>query len=546
MNQKNITINDEGMYQYFHSFAHEEDRTKETLNKVLKKKETRNKKFWNHNLTFYNIKEIYNTLSVIYSKEEVEKEICMIDDVLKIFSDFFKIPNLHHLLVNNYCAIENSIFLEHDEKSGDPKRIREHYKHQFRNVYLGSVLLLECGFLDVIINCIKEECNLYSEYIYDTISQEENDKNELLNEVVYKSFFIAALFHDIGYPLEYFLRIANQVHNYTPFFKVITPNIKTEFVEIKALLTESLLFQSITIIEIEEKYKKNDHGCLSAVSFLLNFYFSGTIHSLKAVDRCILELAAVAIFKHTNKYDGNNRMIFRDDPISYLLRICDDLQEWERFLLLINEKHNYLQCINCGKLVRCKDKNRNYECKCGKQFVKITDIQNKKVNYINICDNLELKIDKQGLIIKINYNYYKQIEIMLDEYTAIIYRNNSIKEVEKLLEYQKYRPRIKLEWFLSNNPILLIQKIMEENEVSIEDFQNYINNIENNVMKNNMQEFYSEYTKALKDDKGKEYGNQIEENELKYRNKTCEFVKTYLGQIYTLKEWLEKESGIIQ
>jgi hypothetical protein len=55
-------------------------------------------------------------------------------------------------------------------------------------------------------------------------------------------------------------------------------------------------------------------------------------------------MSAVAIYKHTDKFTDANRMVFGLDPISYLLRICDDMQEWQRFMVLIEDTHNYLMC----------------------------------------------------------------------------------------------------------------------------------------------------------------------------------------------------------
>ena len=67
--------------------------------------------------------------------------------------------------MNNYGALENDIFLEYDGESGVPKRIREHYKHQYRNVYLGSVLMLDYDFLDAMTECILQSNTILSSYV---------------------------------------------------------------------------------------------------------------------------------------------------------------------------------------------------------------------------------------------------------------------------------------------------------------------------------------------------------------------------------------------
>ncbi len=304
---------------------------------------------------------------------------------------------MEHLLVNNYAAIENGIFLEHSSQ-GNPKRIREHYKHQFRNAYLGLLLLNDFHLDDCIADCILDKKNEYAYFMLEAISAQDKaeesvsaeERRKHLKEIIYKSFLVGALFHDIGYPLEYYFRTADEIHQFAPFFKIVNPAVKTEFAEIKALLNDSWLFMTVAHSEIRKKYEKNDHGCLSAISFLMNFYFSGSIYSMDTRKQCIVEMAAVAIYKHTNRYHNNNRMLFAQDPLSFFLKMCDDLQEWQRFLVCIENTHNYLQCAACGKIVRPAE-NGIYACSCGRQFQKITQMENRKVNYIDICSGIRLQ-----------------------------------------------------------------------------------------------------------------------------------------------------------
>ena len=55
--------------------------------------------------------------------------------------------------------------------------------------------------------------------------------------------------------------------------------------------------------------------------------------------------------------------------------IHTDLQEWERFKIIMNDKHNYLQCGQCGCLILSD--HREYKCPCcGQKYVKVTQISN--------------------------------------------------------------------------------------------------------------------------------------------------------------------------
>ena len=90
-------INDETMYDYFHNLS-------ENLPDFLrvKRKDERGKRAWQKSLTSYNFEQIYETRKALYSESEVCSELCMMDDILHIFQEYFQIPGIDRLLVNNY------------------------------------------------------------------------------------------------------------------------------------------------------------------------------------------------------------------------------------------------------------------------------------------------------------------------------------------------------------------------------------------------------------------------------------------------------------
>lgn len=523
-------INDDLMFQFYDQMVVDSDNR---WSKLLSKN-IHSSYYINFNLSAFNINEKYKSLRVIFDEKDTQQQLFLIDNTLKIFAKYFNIEGLDRMLATNYSGFETEIFLEYNSKDGTPKRTRDHYKHQFRNAYLGSILLLDYGFLDLISLSVNEKVGTFSEYILSSASI----KKENIKEVIFKSYFLAALFHDIGYPLEYFMRKAEQVYNYSPFFKIVNPNIKTNFIEIRALLADSVLFRFVENDDLRQKYDKNDHGALSAISFLLNFYYSGSIFSLESKERSIIELAAVAIYKHTMKYK-DERMVFSDDPISFLLRLCDDLQEWQRFSLIINDSHNYLRCEECYKIIKCEydelDNNKVYKCDCGKQFNKITQIQNKKVNYINICDELLISSKKsnKNIDITIKYDYYKQLELLLNDYSAVSYRDKDIQKIKDMLTFQKYIPNININYFLSNNPIELIKKLVDDLKSKGKNVDDIIDETSNPKLKAELKKFYSELKKLLKDPVCK-FGSKIELNETKFYRVACDYVLENMGAIYEI------------
>lgn len=537
-----IDVNDKNMYQYFQN----------NIGEIFRSMCGKGRSYVPMRLTADAIVGICRNLEVLYSREEVMEEACLIDNVLEILNRYFGIEGMENLLLNNYATIENAIFLEHSS-GGAPGRIREHYKHQFRNAYLGMLLLDKMGLDRCLEDCLLEENNEYSCYMMDCIRRDkeegissDREERNVLKEMIYKSYFVAALFHDIGYPLAYYFRVSEEIQQFTPFFKIVNPGVKAEFPEIRALLNNSLLFRTVDVGEIRKKYEKNDHGCLSAISFLMNFYFSGSIYNLGKGEknRCIVEMAAVAIYKHTDKFTGANRMIFSLDPISYLLRICDDMQEWQRFMVLIEDTHNYLMCSECGKIIHPEIKDgKEYGCDCGKQFRKITGHNNKKMNYVDLCDSLTLSYEKGKIVVEFHYNYYRQLELILNDYQGVHYRKKGIEGLQKMLQVQKYIPDIELRCFLSNNPVELIQKMIEESPKDEESLYRWIGQMEDGKTKQNLQEFYKKYRQILPESH-KQFGEVIEKNAVRYEGVARKFVETYLGEIYQVWNFLQAEGAV--
>lgn len=475
-NDEYQTVCDENMYDYFHDLLEGKLNFLATEEKVAD-----SETIWQRSLTSYSFEQIYHTRRAVYSGEEVCNELCMMDDILHVFQKYFAIPGLDRLLVNNYGAMENDIFFEYDGESGTPKKIREHYKHQYRNAYLGSLLLLDYGFLDAMTKCVQASDAVVASYI--KVHTQGDEKK--VKAVLYQAYFISALFHDIGYPLDFFMRKVKQIHQYAPFYKIVSSDIKTEYIELRA---------------------------------------------------------ALAIYKHTDRLE-NDYMIFEEDPLSYMVRLCDDLQEWERFLLTINEKHNYLKCSSCGSIMDVDG--RQYKCGCGAKYEKITEIPNKKVNYINLCKCLILKFDQDNKILEIylDFDLYKQIEILLDDYCAVEKKKEDLERVKNYLDFQKYIPKIQLNFTLSNKPLWLIYKFIEEKDLTMEQIKEAA--LEkcgwNNFGKDKMSKFLEDVERYIADSERVD-GDSEEEIDIDLFDcgeKAMEFVRKYLGQIHSVMKIFE-------
>lgn len=540
-------IDDDSMYRYFEELLAD---PKRGLREGWKCKTG----VMPYGLTDYDVSAMYGSKKLLYGEYDAGAQMCLLENMQRFLHEYIGIEGLEELLVNNYGTIENSIFFEHNDQ-GQPASIREHSKHQMKNAYLGSVLLLEYGYLEDMAQAVLQGRSAATRYLcyqaetaLGVKSGDTGKREEILaklEEWCYKIYMVSALLHDIGYPLEYYLRSARKLTDYPPYLKLLSPTVKLPFGEMKALLSESRLFHMVDQAQIREKYEKDNHGALSAVSLLMHFYYGGRIYTMPAESRCIIEMAAVAVYRHTDRFSGGKRMVYLQDPISFMVRLCDDLQEWDRFKLTLNEKHNYLRCPRCGRLLLEKEEKGLYQCDCAQKtkFQKVTEIKNKKMNYICLCDRLRLERDGDGLSVTFDFSLLRQIEILTEDYTAVLKREKDLKDVEKMLEDQHKVSEIKLVRFLSNNPLYLIEEMIRRTgwsqAESEEKIQAWIKRQKTKKLQENLQEFFEDYQKK----KSREaFGKRLENNSLRYEEEVCEYVRKYYGEIHYLEEDLLRKA----
>lgn len=542
-------INDREMYQYFDKMIYGNEGLPERW-KVGNPRDA-------YGLTDYDVHSILGAKKLFYKEQDAHQQICLLETMQKFLHDYIGIEGLEELLINNYGVIENSIFLEHDQY-GNPAHIREHAKHQMKNAFLGSRLMLDYGYLSDMAKTIYTDASAVTQYLraqaenvlieqsemqHSSPMETEDIKSPVewtqkvlskLEEWSYEIFMVSSLLHDIGYPLEFYLRSARKLSDYPPYLKVLSPTIKADFAEIKAHLLGSQLFKLIDHQEIRKKYERNDHGVLSAIGFLMHFYYGGRIFSLNREQKCILEMSAIAIYRHTDKFEEGFRMVYKKDPISYMVRLCDELQEWDRFKLLINDKHNYLRCENCWKILHVNE--GEYKCPgCKRAYRKVTQIDNRKVNYICLCDELCLEKNGEKVKITICFSPMKQLEILMDDYTAIIRSNDNLEKVKAFVTNQSFSPEIEIDFFVSNNPVMLIKHMIEEHGCTDADVESWIQK-QTKKRRESMEAFFQDY---LQKKAKNPFGEEIERNSLKYETKVSQYVKEYYGEIYSLHEMLK-------
>ena len=455
----------------------------------------------------------------------------------KIIHSYLGIPQLDKMFDEDYFNFEWDMHVGQNFSEHRNDYYRDHFIHQIRDMYMMLVLIEKFGFLDVSIECLQYRKNgkisSYTQKKHYAFINGVSDQLELLKRickaqeaenpdaigdseyihqwfyryVIYASAMLAALFHDMGYPICHFLELRHRVSDYNPMMYMFTHNAVDSFDQIASKLRASLLFTIVSTHEIKYslqlgKNGRYNHGAYSAVAFLLQFYENGMIYSLSPEKQCAIELAAVAIYNHTAKYnvikyeEGNNYYspVFAQNPVSFLLRFCDDLQEWDRRYFEISEASDLIFCPKCGvPLLRHnedekneKSKGRkisNYSCMCkqyGKPvaFVRPDIFTKRKLFLVSVADRVSMYTETydgengtERLVAKIEYDLYTLLMLSYMNHTYAKYRAKELCELKRIMKNQEFSFQsngctkindVRLDYFMSANPLLIKLKILEK------------------------------------------------------------------------------------
>lgn len=141
---------------------------------------------------------------------------------------------------------------------------------------------------------------------------------------------------------------------------------------------------------------------------------------------------------------------------------------------------------------------------------------------------------EKELEIYLEFDPYKQIEILLDDYVTVIKRKKDLDIVKNYLKFQKFMPKVRLRENLSNNPINLIHDFLEQEELTLEQLKEEgfpWNDYGNGKMKEFLDKL-EEYEN--KDEREKEFGGRLESDVFGYGRNAIKFVEEYLGQIHSV------------
>lgn len=343
--------------------------------------------------------ELYERIKLIYNDEDTATDMVNSYDfaLSRLIDRFLDIDSLASLFNHHYFEFEWKQHVDMNFDKNDLSFYRDHFIHQIRNCYMTLELLERKSGGNTLMNKIKKVLKgrgtelaknacvyveNYKDHIRFVVEHVLRDDDSILNKNILSwkeklkkvkstpqqlstqimknaedfaweyfirgSLVVATLFHDLGYPVKFMYENMDILNDY---LASIIPQNNISFDRLNDLLNGSLLFTIEDKKVLKQQYDERQHGALSAYILLLHFYESGTIHSLNPIKKAMIEFGALMIFDHTLKwYDKKGskyKPSFSDNPLSYVLRFVDDMQEWDRTYFEIRHNSDLRYCEKC-------------------------------------------------------------------------------------------------------------------------------------------------------------------------------------------------------
>ena len=206
------------------------------------------------------------------------------------------INRLSMLLNETFFYFERYLYTKVIWQKGELDYYRDHSLHAANESYLGYEILGKLNHVEQKFIDFFSQNNPVTRYINDNCGIGRS--REKLIQIIYRTWFIASLFHDLGYVLSFRKEINENMLRFHRYSDLITGGGRSDFGEIRLLLGNSLLFSTVKHEEIEKSYNNNKHGVLSAFLLLSTFYTPQAFEGIDILDRIAVELAAQAVYYH--------------------------------------------------------------------------------------------------------------------------------------------------------------------------------------------------------------------------------------------------------
>ena len=480
-------------YMRFTNFQYKKEELRGYLDKLQR---TEPEEKWN----LEEIEDTYLTVKKVYG--EGNDELCEIVECAteKFLSTYVDIEGACQLFKSSYFYFEWMMHLEYNKDRHEYTYYRDHYVHQVRNLYEMFIFLDKLKFEERCRKIYQGLDNEVGRMIRKSIVEEIENmpgvekkiwkildiQSDRMENILYRYLFhasaiMASLLHDIGYPIRYIGKTVSELGGFLPFTNLFIEEVET-LATVHSVLQDSLLYRIVGQKEVAAQVKGRDHGALSAVVLLYKYYDNGKIAGLSPIKRAVIELSAVMIYNHTMKFVDMGakkghyyKNMFRDNPMSYLFRLCDDLQEWNRSYFEISSRSNFFVCGECYMpLVFDKRKKvqgqREYSCWCGEcRGINTTTFAYRRLFNVDACSELRIsplsvsgKTGRECLTVRVQYNKSKLLQLAAYSPNYALKRAEGMREVKRMLWEQPAFPDTFLDFFVSNNPVMLKAEIVAD------------------------------------------------------------------------------------
>lgn len=313
--------------------------------------------------------KIEATLNSMEEGKSIDEQIDSAGDCLQEFWANYSRKHLAGVL-RGFPKIEKALYgLELEEETG--ARYRDHFLHMFNVFILGSrILSLFLSGLeeDKIDNSIREFFKVEPEPKEVPFDKKYNAKNRL-----FFLWTLIATFHDVGIPIEHLEKIRDGLNNFLNHFGLRIREFTLErqssldaqinyYINLMSRMFDCRIKMTNSIYEMNsarphpyiykalaDAYSEDDHGVVSALclfrsieeTFLTGYHEEEkndlNLEQCKQYVSYVLEQdiarTALAIALHSCKLEEHPKIFpisFDEFPLTFLLILCDELQEYFR------------------------------------------------------------------------------------------------------------------------------------------------------------------------------------------------------------------------
>ena len=266
------------------------------------------------------------------------------------------LPEAGHAALG-YCYFEWLMYADVNKK-----RYRDHVAHTLRVAYLGDWMLEEKWggnrkLIEKMVEIVKQSA--YVEYLKD-VYQKSNNEDIVDDSVIRTAWWLAGLYHDIGMQFSYFVQEESMI---APSYGFFNADVCAGIARRIELQQRSLLFfhlrdklggsdeETMRLLTERQILEGKRHGVAAALCLLMWLERIELHSTIDLKRRLAFELAALAAAHHDligifgPDSDPSELKRYREDftgykvsyleePISFLLVLVDEIQEWGRPILI--------------------------------------------------------------------------------------------------------------------------------------------------------------------------------------------------------------------